>query len=328
MVKIVTIGGGSGMPVVNEALLLAGVKYITSVVTVMDSGGVTGRMRTDARGKEVAYSDGLRVLLSLVSPKKLNDKRVQNLIKMLRRRNDREQDLGYTIFSHYFNQENGFSEIQNLLENLTGLKFCGQILPVTTQPCQLVFKTLSGQIYRGEHELDDKRMSADTIVRMWLEPEVTAYIKSVEAIAQADVIIYSCGSLHGSILVNFLPKGIKQAFRLSHAKKILITNLASTKNETDKFKPEDYRKIFQQYSELSEPIDIFLAPKMTQEQFEKKYPKITRNYALEHSHFLGWEKEMFDNHVIFHEATTIDPKLGRLRHDPKKLSLVFKRLFK
>ncbi|MEK7127783.1 MAG: 2-phospho-L-lactate transferase CofD family protein [Patescibacteria group bacterium] len=53
--NIVTIGGGSGTPVLNEALLLVGVKKITSIVTVMDSGGITGRMRTDAMGKEVAY---------------------------------------------------------------------------------------------------------------------------------------------------------------------------------------------------------------------------------------------------------------------------------
>ena len=314
------------MPVINEALLLAGIKNITSIVTVMDSGGITGRMRTDARGKEVAYSDGLRTLLSLISPKQLNDKRVQNLIKMLRRRNDREQDLGYTIFSHYFNQENGFSEIQNLLENLTGLKFCGKILPVTTQGCQLTFRTMSGQIFKGEHELDDKRMSADTICEMWLEPEVTAYMKAVEAIAETDVIFYSCGSLHGSVLVNFLPKGIQQAFRLSAAKKILITNLASTKNETDKFLPQDYLEIFQKYSGLADPIDIFIAPKLTQLQFEKKYPRVAKNYSLEHSHFLGWEENLFNKRVIFHNATVVDPQLGRLRHDPKKLSLVFKKL--
>ena len=44
--NIVTIGGGSGTPVLNEALLLVGVKKITSIVTVMDSGGITGWMRT------------------------------------------------------------------------------------------------------------------------------------------------------------------------------------------------------------------------------------------------------------------------------------------
>ena len=327
--KIVTIGGGSGTTVVNQALLYAGVKNITSVITSMDSGGVTGRMRTDSRGQEIAYSDSLRTLISLLPLQSLNSTKVKNLIQMLRRRNDRGQDLGYTIFSHYFSQETGFGEIQNLLENLTGLKFMGQVLPVTTQSTNLFFKTESGQVFKGEHELDTQRMSADMVAQIWLEPEVTAYIKAVEAIADADFIIYSCGSLYGSVLANLLPKGVQQALRLTKAKTALVTNLASTRNESDNFTPEDFVKIFQKYAKLPDPLDYLIVPGISRTEFEKKYPKVAKRYALEHSHFLGWDN--FDRtgpevDILFHQAVSLDPKHLRLRHDPKKLAKVFKKL--
>lgn len=321
--RIVTVGGGSGTPIVNEALLLAGAKNIDSVVTVMDSGGITGRMRTDSAGQQIAYSDSLRTLLSLISPKIAKTPRVKSLKELFLKRNDRGQ-VGYTIFSHYFSPETGFAQIQELLETLADIKFCGRVIPVTTQPCDLVFETKSGQVYRGEHELDDKRMSADTVTQMWLDPEVTAYVEAIDAIASADLIIFCCGSLHGSILINLLPKGIKQALRISHARKFLLTNLASSKNETDNFTPEDFVKIFQKYSGMDDPLDYLIVPNISREKFEKKYPDVAERYALEHSHFLGWEKTTVP--FLAHDATTIDPVLKRLRHDPKKLAKLFKQL--
>ena len=330
--KIVTIGGGSGMPVINESLLLAGAKNIKSIVTVMDSGGVTGRMRTDSRGQEVAYSDALRTLLSLIPPQFADWKKIISLKEMLRRRNDRGQDLGYTIFSHYFGSENGFGEIQNLLETLTEVKFMGRVLPVTTAPTHLIFKTKSGFVHRGEHELDDKRMSADTVTNIWLEPEVTAFPESVDAVKEADLIIFSCGSFYGSVLVNLLPIGIQQALKVNSGKKAYVTNLASTKNETDKFCPEDFIRLLRKYTRLSKPLDYLIVPNLSRTGFEKKYPQVAAKYNLEHSHFLGWGKDELEEiqksgvQIITHEALVIDPVLKRLRHDPNKLSQTLKAL--
>lgn len=50
--KVVTIGGGSGMPVVNKALVKSQIGWVNSIVTVFDSGGDTGRQRTGKRDKQ------------------------------------------------------------------------------------------------------------------------------------------------------------------------------------------------------------------------------------------------------------------------------------
>jgi len=330
--KIVTIGGGSGTPVINQALLLSGVKRITSIVTVMDSGGITGRMRTDSQGQEIAYSDSLRTLLSLIPPHLQGSQKVKTLKTLLRSRNARSEDLGYTIFSHFYHQENGFGEIKQILESLTGIHFLGEVIPVTLNSTHLAFETSQGIVYKGEHELDDKRMSADSVTKIWLEPQVKASPQALAAIKSADFIIFSCGSLHGSILVNLLPEGIKPALKTGKAKKIYMTNLVSSRNETHNFTPADFIRLFKKYTAIPKPIDILIVPELSRNQFESLYPEVAYRYSLEQSHFLGWEKETLATtkklgvNVITHTATTIDPILKRIRHDPKELSSTFQKI--
>lgn len=331
--KVVTIGGGSGTPVINQALLKAGVALIDSIVTVMDSGGVTGRMRIDSEGKKIAYSDGLRTLLSLIDKESATPKRISTLITILRSRNAKDQDLGYEFFSHFFDQEtNGFSDIQSKLASLTGIKFKGRVIPVTLKSTNIVFKTKLGREYKGEHELDDKRMSTDTVKSMRLEPPVSAYKDALNAIKEAEFIFFSCGSLHGSVLCNLLPKGIKKAFLDSKAKKILVTNLVSTRNETHNFRPLDFVKVFRKYTGLFHPLDVLIVPKITQRDFESKHPKVALRYSSEHSYFLGWdEKELKKAEkegvkIVTHSATHIEPKHLTVRHNPNRLSKTFKEL--
>lgn len=327
--KIVTIGGGTGTPIVNEALLLAGAKYISSIVTVMDSGGLTGRRRTDSQGQEIAFSDALRTLLSLVSSKDKKLSRFRALEKILSSRSETDQ-IGYSIFSHLFDQKYGFTPIQNQLEALCGIKFQGQIIPITTGSTNIVFQTNSGEVFHGEHELDNHRMSKDAVKKIWLEPKVDAFSQAVEAIKDADVIIFALGSFYGSVIVNLLPSGVKEAFQKSKALKVYVTNLASTRNETHQYLPLDFATVFKKYSRLKKPLDILIVPKLTRLEFEKKFPEATKNYDNEHSHFLGWDNSQINKvegvKLFFHQATVVDPIHKRLRHDPKKLAVTFRQI--
>ena len=96
-------------------------------------------------------------------PIEKSSRKVKTLIELLKKRNDKNEDLGYTIFSHFFDKNDGFGKIKEILEKLTDLKFCGNVFPITTESTNLVFETASGQVYYGEHELDDKRMSTDVV---------------------------------------------------------------------------------------------------------------------------------------------------------------------
>ena len=327
--RVTAIGGGTGTPLVNESLIQAGVNYIDAVVAVTDSGGATGRMRTDSRGQEIAYSDAMRTLLSLVDPKFKNSPQYEALEELLKSQMW-DKVLGHSIFSHFYDETDGFEKVQKELEKLTNIEFKGRVMPSTTASANIVFKTQFGRTYQGEHQLDDYRMSKDMVVEMELVPQVNSYGPAREAIANADYIIYSCGSLYGSVLVNFLPQGMQEALRQSKAKKYLVTNLASTRNESHEFTPQDFVAIFRKYTGLQHPIDMMIIPEMTRREFESHYPEITKRYDAEHSHFLGWEdteiKKAQDEEgieILIHQATIIVPETNTLRHDPNALSKVF-----
>lgn len=334
MPKIVTVGGGTGAPIIIQALLLAGKSNLSCICASMDSGGKTGVIRSDERDHVIAISDLLRNLLALIVSKnhKKNISAFTDLVSFV---DGRQRNLGYTIYYALLEKyQNDFIKVQDHLENLLGIKFDGTAIPVTTDPTNICFKTRTKQIFRGEHELDKQSMSKNTISKVWLDPKVHATTQAMKAIKKADYIIYCPGSLYGSILSNFLPVGIKKALKSSTATKILISNIVSNRNQTHQITLSKYLKIFQKHTGLKKPFDIVLAPNVSQKVFERKHPKITKSYNREHAHFIGWSKAKIKKFSVHHikvltsDLFSITPKLNRLRHDPDKLSKVFKKILK
>jgi uncharacterized cofD-like protein len=334
MPKIVTIGGGTGAPIITQALLLAGYKHLSCIAASMDSGGKTGIIRSDERDQVIAISDLLRTLISLISSTN-HQKNIKAFTDLVSFTDGRQRNLGYTIYYALLEMyQNDFIKVQKHLEDLLGIKFDGTVIPVTTDSSNICFETKNGTVFHGEHELDKQSMSKNTIVDLWLDPDVPATPQAIDTIESADYIIYCPGSLYGSIISNFLPVGIKEALAVSKAQKILLTNLVTNRNQTHHFTPEKYLKVFRKYTGLEKPIDIFITPHITQKAFEKRFPKVARAYALEHSHFLSWTenelKRVQDKgiKVLTSDIISITPQLNRLRHDPKKLSKVLKKIIK
>jgi uncharacterized cofD-like protein len=332
MPKIVTIGGGTGSPIITTALLKAGYKNLSCIAASMDSGGKTGIIRSDERDQVIAISDLLRNLIALIVSSN-HQKNIKAFTDLISFTDGRHRNLGYTIYYALLEMyQDDFIKAQKHLEDLLGIKFDGTVIPVTTDSSNICFETTNGSVFHGEHELDKQSMSKNTITDLWLDPDVPATPQAIEAIKQAEYIIYCPGSLYGSVISNFLPIGIKEALKASKAQKILITNLVSNRNQTHHFTPEKYLKVFQKYTELELPINTIIVPSISQKEFEKKHPKIAKSYALEHSHFLGWSKKDLKNitnkgiKVITSDIISITPHLNRLRHDTKKLSKVLKRI--
>lgn len=335
--RTTTLGGGTGTPIVNEALIKAGVKYINSIVTVMDDGGATQRRRIDSYGREISFGDSYRILLSLRDWENLDPRQAQAMEDFLSSRDIRERVLGQEFFSHFYNrrgrencrEETGFEPAIKLLENLTLVPFLGTVIPVTLESTNIVFVTESGRHYKGEHNLDDLRMSKDTVESMWLEPSVLASPKAIDAIENSDLVIFSCGSLHGSVLSCLLPRGIPEALKKSHAIIALITNLTSTRNETHNFSLQDFCSEFRKYSRDKSP-DILIVPQQSRVEIESKFPDVSKAYNDEGSYFLGWEPEQLYEaemregvRIVTHNAVVVATYENRkmFRHDPSLLSL-------
>jgi len=334
MPKIVTIGGGTGAPIITQALLLSGFKNLSCIAASMDSGGKTGIIRSDERDQVIAISDLLRTLISLIGSAN-HKKNIRAFIDLVSFTDGRDRNLGYTIYYALLEKyHNDFIKVQEHLENLLGIQFDGTVIPVTTDSSNICFVTKNGSVFHGEHELDKQSMSKNTITDIWLDPKVPATPQAIEAIEKADYLIYSPGSLYGSVISNFLPVGITKALAVSKAQKILITNLVSNRNQTHHFTPEKYLQVFRKFTKLDHPFDIIICPSISQKTFEKKYPRIAKSYALEHAHFLGWSETDLKKYtdkgikVLTSDILSITPQLSRLRHDPRKLSRVFSKFIK
>ena len=305
------------MPVVNQALLLAGFPEVSSIVTTFDNGGDTGRMRTDERGRILAFSDYWRALLSLWP----EDQQKKRWEEMLKYRDGRERNFGNLFFAFMAEREKDLSGVDKLFSQLTGAKIKGRVIPVSLEPANICFKTQSGKVYQGEHFLDEMRMSRDLVKKIWLEPQVKANPKAIKAIAEAEVIIICPGSMYGSILVNFLPNGISEAYRQSKAFKILLTNIMSVANENHKFSQDDYVRVFAKRLKTKKPFDLVIMPDL-EKLNQKILKKVLKLYEMENSFFLKPNLES-KNKTLVADIAKIEQKNYRLRHDPRKLAKVF-----
>lgn len=336
--NVTTIGGGSGGPSIIEALVRGG-HYIDAICTVMDSGGLTGKRRTDSWGRELAYSDALRSLLALIPPTLDNHPVIEVLRgKWFVSRTEREH-LGYIILSHSvmnFNREDGFLGLQKDIEKMIGTNLPGRVIPVTMESSNIAFKTSDNKIYVGEHELDEMSRSGEMVEDIWLEPLPEAYNPALESLSNARNIIITPGSWYGSVLVNLMPKGVKDAYKKSNAQKILITNLVSTRNETHMYSPSNFIENLQKYSGMKKPIDILLVPSISKKEFDQQYHEVSANYKVkDRSYFLGWEDDVireaentFGIQIVKHDAIKIDPQYHRIRHDTIKMSEILSKLLK
>ncbi len=332
MPQITTIGGGTGAPTIIKSLVSADFDNIKAVCAASDSGGKTGVIRSDERDQVIAISDLLRNLLALI-PNHADSPKINSFTQLLSYIDGRNRNLGYRIYYSLLEKyHNSFLKVQQHFEDMLEIKFAGTAIPITLKPTNLKFSTQSGQNFHGEHELDRLSMSKNSVTKVWLEPQVKATPQALAAIKDAQYLIYCPGSLYGSIIANFLPQGVKTALKASKAHKILITNLTSTRNQTHRFTPTDYLKIFQKYTQLEKPFDTIVAPRTTFKQFEQKHPQAAKIYAREHSYFLGWPQKDFKPlikmgiNIKKQDLFSLTPKFHRLRHNPKKLQKLFSKL--
>lgn len=317
--KVCTIGGGTGMPVINKALIKAGFRNIDSIVTTFDSGGDTGRIRTDERGKIMAYSDYWRSLMSLW----IDGKQKELWEEMLQYRDGRSRNFGNLFFQFMTEKLGDLGNVADYFAKLMDANIMGRVIPVTLEAGEICFKTKSGRDFCGEHRLDEMRMSADVVTDIWLSRMVKANQMAIEAILKAEVIIICPGSLYGSVLINFLPKGMLKAYKMSKAKKILITNIMSVANENNGYDQDKYIKIFEKYLGKN-CIDLVVMADI--KKLDKKILKESLYaYSLERSYPVKYVKKS-KVRTILADIALVEKENKRLRHSEDKMAEMFSTL--
>ena len=304
-VKIVTIGGGTGL-----SSLLSGLKNytsnITAIVTVADDGGSSGKLREelgivppgDIRNCIAALADDDKIITELF---KYRFKGGQNL---------EGHSFGNLFLTALMQVMDG--DIVNASKAASHiLRGKGLVLPSSPKPMKIIAELEDGRIIEGESKIP---LAKGKIKRLYCEPEnPQAEKEAIEAINNADLIILGPGSLYTSIIPNLLVPEIVQAIKKSNAHKVYVCNIMTQPGETSGFTVSDHIKVLFQHSSDPHLIDVVVVNDRHPEKLLEKYREKEQDPIL----IDGEAIQKLGVRVV---ARNLIKEDNLVRHDPKLLA--------
>ncbi len=237
MKKIIIFGGGSGLSQMLKGLKLFPID-ITAVVSVSDNGGSTLRLRKDF--KIPAVGDISKVLMAMSNTD-------QDIVNLMNYRFKQSKSLGNhsiknLLLTALLEQKGDFANAIPVLSKLLDIE--GKVLPITEDNAELIGTTCDGKKIYGETGITKCQKK---ITKITYDKEVKANPEVLKEIKEADLIIFSSGSLLTSIIPNIIIEDVVKAIRESKAPKLYICNLVTQPGETDDFKVSDHVKLLNEY---------------------------------------------------------------------------------
>ncbi|MDD3923784.1 MAG: uridine diphosphate-N-acetylglucosamine-binding protein YvcK [Erysipelotrichaceae bacterium] len=311
MKKVVVIGGGTGQSVMLRGLKKLEDIHLSTIVTVADDGGSTGRLR---RSYHIpAMGDIRNVLIALSESEPL-------LTKMMdyRFEKDDESDvaghnLGNLMLTALIKSSGSLMQAISDLSKV--LKIKGEIIPASSQAITLCARMSDNTIVRGESNIPKY---ANRIQCVFYQEEVKATTEAISAVLDADVIIFGIGSLYTSIIPNIVIDDLKEALLKSDATKIYLCNAMTQPGETDDYYLEDHVQAIEEH--LKGMIDlvvyandilppIVLERYIQQQAFPVLHKEVTHHYQIEEYQLLSFEHDL-------------------IRHDSEKIRIIFSDILK
>lgn len=302
MKKIVIFGGGSGLSQLLKGIKLFPVE-ITAVVTVADNGASTGRLRREMHIP--AVGDISKVMLSMAN---VDD----DVIDLMNYRFVKSKTLGNhsvknLLLTALLDLKGDFDNALPVLGNILDLK--GTVLPLTEDNINLVGVTKDGTELYGEEQVSK---SAKVVDYVTYDKEFVVNPKVMQAVDDADLIIFSSGSLLTSIAPHLIDKSLVKKINEATADKMYICNLFTQPGETDDFTVKDHVDFLEKY--LGHNIDVVIANNaIMSSKLAKKYANEEQKdpVLLDQEEFKGTNIK-----VIADKLFTIED--GYYRHDSLK----------
>jgi uncharacterized cofD-like protein len=253
--KVVALGGGHGLYASLSAL--RGVTgELTAVVTVADDGGSSGRLR---RELGVLPPGDLRMALAALCG---DDEWGRTWSEVVQHRFRSEGELhGHAVGNLLI------VALWELLGNtVTGLDWVGRllgahgrVLPMASVPLDIAAEVeLDGAVttVRGQVAcaLTPGRVQAISLI----PPDPPACQEAVDAVLDADWVVFGPGSWFTSVLPHLLVPRLAEALHETRARRLVALNLAPQPGETDGFSPEKHLEVLRQHAPALD-LDVVLA---------------------------------------------------------------------
>ena len=241
--RVVAIGGGTGLSALLRGLK-ACTENITAIVTMADDGGGSGQLRNDLG--MLPPGDVRNCILALANTEPL----MESLLNYRFPEGVMAgQSFGNLFLAALAGLNGSFDEAVRQMSAV--LAVTGQVLPVTEDNVFLVAEFENGKKVLGESKISAfKKQQKCRITRVSLTPELPSVHPDVlQAIAEADLIVFGPGSLYTSIIPNLLVDGVVQAVAASPAYKVLLCNVMTQEGETEGYTAFDHVKALLAHSQ-------------------------------------------------------------------------------
>lgn len=230
--KVVLIGGGTGLSVLARGLKEFNID-ITAIVTVADDGGSTGKIRDVM---DIPAPGDIRNVLAALSDTE------PMLEKLFQHRFEEEKigghSVGNLLLAAMTNITDDFGHAVKELSKILNIK--GQVIPSTTESVVLNAIMSDGEIIVGESNIPK---TSKKIEEVFLTPEDIEPMKeAIDAIQEADLIVMGPGSLYTSIIPNLILKKLKDALIHTEAERLYVCNLMTQQGETTGYSVSDHVK--------------------------------------------------------------------------------------
>ena len=304
MKKVVVFGGGTGL-----SCLLSGLKMfpieVTTVIAVSDNGSSTGVLKEELNIP--AVGDVGKVLLAMANGD-------DDLIKLLRYRFDKEGSLHNhpvrnIILAALIDLKGNLTEATKYMCKLLDIK--GTVLPLSEERIELVGES-EDQAYYGEEEVS---RNVRNIQKLTYDHDIKICNEITEKIHDADLIIFSPGSLYTSILPHLIAPEVLEALEGTKAPLMYISNLVSQPGETDNYSVGDHVKVLNQYLGKRK-IDVVIAnDAKIDERIIEKYLTLENKtiVRLDREYIEAQDAKIFAGNIFCLENEAI-------RHDALKTS--------
>lgn len=307
--KVVVFGGGSGIFPVLQALKTLNVE-VTAVVTVADSGGSTGKLREEML--ILAPGDIRRCMIAL-SDQPLIDKLMR--YRFTGSGSLDGHSLGNLMIAAMTVTEGDFTEAVFRMSKMLATK--GSVIPFTIDSVSICAKYEDGSIVQGEADIPK---AGKPIKKVFFNPPYAKpYVRVLESVDEADVIIVGPGSLYTSIMPCLLLAPIVDTISKSQARKIYVSNLMTEPGETINYSVEDHLEAIKNHTGCDLFDTVLVNNGFIDEETLAKYK--TKN-----SKPVTFDQEKIKAKIV--EDDLVEVEDNYVRHSKTKLSRILSKLIR
>lgn len=246
MKKVVIFGGGTGLSCILSGLKLFPID-VTTVIAVSDNGSSTGKLKEELNIP--AVGDVGKVLLSMAN---VDEDFIDLLSYRFEKGSLNNHPVRNIVLAALIDLKGNLTEATKYMCKLLDIK--GTVLPLTGEKIDLVGESTERE-YFGEEAVG---RNIRNISRLSYDHDIKIEQEIREKIEEADLIIFSAGSLYTSIVPHLLAPEVRSALEETKAPLLYISNLVTQPGETDIQTVSRHVEILNEYLG-SRKIDLVVA---------------------------------------------------------------------